>query len=117
MDDSKRWQRVIGLVTHTYYTLHHDIAADDPEFVAGLEALLEDFAYQAQRSVAFPQTPEELQTLISDFVADATDQAGKVFVQLISLFCDFARYAEQTSPDIDVPGFLRQAGLRAALDE
>jgi hypothetical protein len=77
--------------------------------------------YDLRRSVILPLTPEALQTLIDDCVKDAIDQVStrtlSSFGEIIFLFCDFALHVEQTAPHVDVPEFLRQAGLRAASGE
>lgn len=68
-----------------------------------------------------PRTLDELRAVINECIQDTAAQVGSraysALVYLISLFSELALYAEQRSPDIDVPEFLRQAGLRAASDE
>lgn len=121
MEDSERKQRVIGLVTQMYYTLRDDRDVDDPEVTAEYLTLMEgsDFgAYQLQMSAKFPQTPEALQAVITDRVEDAVGQVVRrghsSLIDMVGLFCDFALHVDQTCPHVDVPEFLRQAGLRAA---
>jgi hypothetical protein len=122
MDDSARRQRVIGLVTQFYYACRDGKDPYGPKVTAGLSTLVEGFNdYDLQRSVEVPQTPEAIQAVITDCVKDFVDQIGSqtmtAFVQMLGLFYELAQYAEQTSPLVNVPEFLRQAGLRAASGE
>lgn len=119
MDDSELQQLVIGLATQIYFANRDAKDPYDPEVTAGLSTLVEDLAAQElEWSVELPRTLEEFRVVVTECMQDAAAQVGdraySALSYMIRLFCDFALYAEQTSPDIDVPEFLRQAGLRAA---
>lgn len=122
MDDSELQQLVIGLATQIYFANRDAKDPYDPEVTAGLSTLVEDLAAQKlEWSVELPRTPEALQAVVTDCMQEAAVQVGRraysALSYMIKLFCDFALYTEQTSADIDVPEFLRQAGLRAASGE
>lgn len=122
MDDGELKQLVIGLVTQIYYANRNGRDVHDPEVAAGLATLIQDLtAQQLEWTVGLPRTRDELRAVINKCIQDAAAQVGSraysALVYLISLFCELALYAEETSQDIDVPEFLRQAGLRAASGE
>ncbi len=113
---------MIGLVTQVYYARRHGKDPYGSEATEGLSTLADGLgAYKFEKSVELPRTPDAFRVVITECVDDAANLVGRRAVRdltdMISLFCDFAQYAERTSPDIDVPEFLRQAGLRAASGE
>ncbi len=120
MDDSELKQRVIGLATQIYHARRDGKDPDGSEVTAGLSPLIEGFSAYDLRFVE-PQTPEAVRAVIFECAEKAVDQVGgrafHAVSEMITLFCDFAQYAEQTSPHVNVPEFLRQAGLRAASGE
>lgn len=122
MDDSELQQLVIGLATQIYFANRDAKDPYDPEVTAGLSMLVKDLAAQELKwSVELPRTTVAFQAVVTECMQDAAEQVGhraySALSYMIKLFCDFALYAEQTSPDIDVPEYLRQAGLRAAAGE
>lgn len=122
MDDGELKQLVIGLVTQIYYANRDGRDVYDPEVAEGLTTLVQDLtAQQLEWSEELPRTLDEFRFVINRCIQDAAAQVGgraySALVSLISLFSELALYAEQMSPDIDVPEFLRQAGLRAASGE
>jgi hypothetical protein len=122
MDDSELQQLVIGLATQIYFANREAKDPDDPEITAGLSTLVEHLAaQQLEWSVELPRTQEAFRTAITECMQDAAVQVGRraysALSYMIRLFCEFALYAEQTSPEIDVPEFLHQVGLRAASGE
>ena len=122
MDDAELQQLVIGLAAQIYFANRDGKDPDDPEVTAGLSALVEDLAgQQLEWSVELPRTMDAFRTVITECIENTAAHVGRrAYVALsymIRLFSDFALYAEQTSPDIDVSEFLRQAGLRAASGE
>jgi hypothetical protein len=122
MDDSELHQLVIGLAAQIYFANRDGKDPYDPEVSAGLSTLVEDLAAQElEWSVELPRTPQALQAVITECMENAAAQVGRraysALSYMIRLFCDLALYAEQTSPEIDVPEFLRRAGLRAASGE
>jgi hypothetical protein len=122
-DDAELKQLVIGLASQVYYAVRDGQDPDSPEFAAGFMALIPALANAGSMEWAghLPQTAEQLKTVLTEVVENATHQtsqrAYKALVYMIVMFNDLARYAEQTSPDIDIPEFLRQAGIRAASDD
>ncbi|MDQ4102377.1 MAG: hypothetical protein M3186_01180 [Actinomycetota bacterium] len=122
MDDSELQQLVIGLAAQIYFANRDGKDPHDPEVTAGLSRLAEDLAGQElEWSVELPRTPQALRAVITECMENAADQVSRraygALSHMINLFCDLALYAEQTSPEIDVPEFLRRAGLRAASGE
>lgn len=122
MDDSELRQLVIGLAAQIYFANRDGKDPYDPDVTAGLSTLVHNLAaHNLTWSVGLPRTREEFRAVVTRCIEDATDQVGRraysALSHMIALFSDFALYAEQTSPDIDVPEFLRQAGLRAASGE
>jgi hypothetical protein len=122
-DNDELKQLVIGLASQVYYAVRDGQDPDGPEFAAGFMSLIPALTTTGRMewSGDLPQTPEELEAVLTGVVEKATLQTGQraygALVYMIMAFNDLARYAEQTSPDIDVPEFLRQAGLRAASGE
>jgi hypothetical protein len=122
MDDSELQQLVIGLAAQVYFANRDGKDPYDPEVTAGLSRLVEDLAAQnLEWSVELPRTREAFRAVITQCMEEAAAQVGRraysALSYMIGLFSDFALYAEQTSLDIDVPDFLRQAGLSAATGE
>jgi hypothetical protein len=121
-DNGDLRQLVVGLVTQMYDAFRDGQDPEDPELTAGLMRLLPGLTTDPPKwSGDLPQTSEELEAVLAEHTQDAALQvcrkAFQALVYMISLFYDFTGYAGQTCPDIDVPEFLRQAGLRAASDE
>ena len=121
-DDAELRQLVIGLVTQIYYANRDGKDPDDPEVTTALSTLVQDLAAHKFRwSAERPRTAQEFGAVVTKCIEDATDQVSRraytALSHMIALLVDFTLYAEQTSPDIDVPEFLHQAGLRAASDE
>ena len=121
-DNGELKQLVIGLVTQLYYANRDGKDADDPEVTAALSALVQDLGVgNFTWSARVPRTAQEFGDVVTKCIEDAADQVSRraytALSHMIALFIEFARYAEQTSPDIEVPEFLHQAGLRAASDE
>jgi hypothetical protein len=122
MNDSELQQLVIGLATQIYFANRDGKDADDPEVTAGLSTLVKDLTGpKLEWAVELPRTTEAFRAVITQCIDDATAHVGRrayaALSYMIRLFSDFALYAEQTSPDIDVAEFLHQAGLRAASGE
>jgi hypothetical protein len=122
MEDSELQQLVIGLASQVYFANHDGKDPDDPEVTAGLSSLVEDLAGQKlEWSVELPRTPEAFRAVITECIEETAAHVGHrayaALSYMIRLFSDFALYSEQTSPEIDVSEFLRQAGLRAASGE
>jgi hypothetical protein len=118
-DNGELKQLVVGLVTQIYYANRDGKDADDPEVTAALSALVQDLGVRNFTwSARLPRTAQEFRDVVTKCIEDAADQvshrAYTALSHMIALFIEFALYAEQTSPDIDVPEFLHQAGLRAA---
>lgn len=118
-DNGELKQLVIGLITQIYYANRDGKEAYGPEVTAGLTTLVPGLTPgPVEWSGNLPQTPEELEAVLAEVAQKVTLQASHkayaALASMIGLFYDFAEYAEQTSSDIDVPEFLRQAGLRAA---
>jgi hypothetical protein len=122
-DNDELRQLVVGLASQVYYAERDGRDLDDPGVTAGLMALFPDLATPSPMvwSGNFPQTQEQLEAVLTECVHkgafETSRRAYSALGQMITLFNDLARYAERTSPDIDVPEFLRQAGLRAASGE
>ena len=102
IDNSELQQLVIGLATQIYFASRDGKDPDDPEVTRAI-----DLGRRPRRTTAD-------QRMLEDATAQVGRRAYSALSYMIKLFCDFALYAEQASPVIDVPEFLRRAGLRAA---
>jgi hypothetical protein len=114
--DSELKQLVVGFVTEMYYAARRD----GQDTTDGFESLLHAFITAhpvATWAGDLPRTPEYCDRLLSHVAEQTIFRPVSAFAYLCSLFNEFASHVEQTCPAIDVPEFLRQAGLRAASDE
>jgi hypothetical protein len=121
-DDGELKQLVVGLITQIYYANRDEQDAYSSEVTAGLKALVPGLTPgPLDWSGNLPQTPQELEAVLAEVAEKATLQASQkaysALAYMIGVFYDFAEYAEQASPDLDVPEFLREAGIRAASGE
>jgi hypothetical protein len=125
-DNGELKQLVVGLATQFYYAVRNVRGGQDPDgpeladrFMSLVPAITATGPVEWSGNV--PQTPEEFEAVLTECVQKATQQTGlraySALVHMINVFNDLASYAEQACADVNIPEFLRQAGIRAASDE
>lgn len=118
VDNGELKRLVVAFATEMYYAVRG--VREGQDITDGFESLLSAIIPTgpvAEWSGDLPQTSEECDRLLRDVATQASRRASHVFIHLVSLFNEFAVHVEQTCPAVDVPEFLRQAGLRAASGE
>jgi hypothetical protein len=121
--DSELKQLVVALATQFYYAVRDTQPGHDPNAPRlageGLGALLPAITAPSpgEWSGNLPQTAEEFEVAVQKAKEQTGIRAYGALGYMISVFNDLTRYAEAACPDVDIPEFLRQAGLRAASDE
>lgn len=118
MSSSDALARVLAVLTLAYN--ERRIPQPDQRFGADATTLIGSLMDELFSTTVEVQSSALNKDDIQDVAYQVAQQLGarsqEAIGFLISIFCSFAEYAESTSPDIDVPGFLRAAGLDLATD-